>query len=75
MCNLKLKYKKFPNYDRTTETKKKSTKRKQTKFFNETFRKFVRKAEDVTRDNDEDLDTANYMMTEDSYMIPSYFTI
>ena len=42
-CNLKLKYKKGPNSDPTTETKKKSLKRKQTKFFNGTFRKFVKK--------------------------------
>ena len=40
--NLKLKYKKGPNSDSTTETKKKSTKRKQTNFFKETFRKFVK---------------------------------
>ena len=73
-CNLKLKYKKGPNSDPSTETKKKSIKRKQTKIFNGTFRKFVKKAEDVARDND-DLDTADYMMTEDSYMIPSSFTI
>ena len=42
-CNLKLKYKKDPNSDLTTETNKKSVKRKQTKFFNGTFRKFVKK--------------------------------
>ena len=70
--NLKLKYIKVPNSDATTETKNKSVKRKQTKFFNGTFRKFVKKAEDVARDND-DLDTTDYMMTEDSYMIPVMF--
>ena len=42
-CNLKLKYKKGPNSDPFTETKKKSVKRKQTKLFNGTFRKFVKK--------------------------------
>ena len=41
-------------------------------FFNGTFRKFVKKAEDVARDND-DLITADYMMTEDSYIIPVIF--
>ena len=71
-CNLKLKCNKGPNSDPTTEMKKKSTKRTQTKFFNGTFRKFVEKAEDVASDND-DLDTADYMMTEDSYMIPVIF--
>ena len=65
-CNLKLKYKKGPNSDPTIERKKKSTKRTQTKFFNGTFRQFVKKAEDVAKDNDDDLDTADYMMTEDS---------
>ena len=30
-------------------------------------------AEEVARDNDDDLDTANYMMAEDSYMIPVIF--
>ena len=73
-CNLKLKYKKGPNSDPTDEKKKKASERKQTKFFNGTFKKFIKKAEDVARDND-DLDTADYMMTENSYMIPSYFTI
>ena len=43
MCNLKLKYKNDHNSDPTTETKKKSTNRKQTKFFNGTFRKFVKR--------------------------------
>ena len=71
-CNQKLKNKTAPNSDSLTETKKKSTKRKQTNFFNGTFRKFVKKAEDVAREND-DLDTADYMMTEDSYMIPVTF--
>ena len=51
---------------------KKSVKRKQSKFFNGTFRKFVIKPEDVARDND-DLDTADYMMTENLYMIPVFF--
>ena len=37
-----------------------------------TFRKFVKKAENVARDND-DLDTPDYMMSEDSYMIPVIF--
>ena len=71
-CNLKLNYEKGSNSDPSTETKKKSVKRKQTKFFNGTFRKFVKKAEDVARDND-DLDIADYMMREDSYMIPVIF--
>ena len=48
--------------------RKKSAKRKRTKFFNGTFQKFVKKSEDVARDND-DLDTADYMTTEDSYTI------
>ena len=69
---MKLKYKKGPNIDPTDEKKKKASKRKQTKFFNGTFKKFIKKAEDVARDND-DLDTADYMMTEDSYMIPVIF--
>ena len=68
---MKLKYKKGPNSDPTDE-KKKASKRKQTKFFNGTLKKFIKKAEDVARDND-DLDTADYMMTEDSYMIPVIF--
>ena len=64
-CNLKLKYKKVPNTDPSTETKYKLAKRKQTKVFNGTFRKKIRKkAEDIAIDND-DLDTADYMMTED----------
>ena len=50
--------------------KKKSTTK--TKFFNGTFRKFVKKIEDVARDND-DLDIADYMMAEDSCMIPVIF--
>ena len=69
-CNLKLKYKKGSNADPPTEPKKK---RKQTKHFNEKFRKFVKKAEDVARDNDDDLDTAEYMITENAYMIPVIF--
>ena len=73
-CNLKLKYKQGPNSDPTTETKNKSVKRKQTKFFNGTFRKFIKKTEDVARDDDV-LDTADYMMTDDSYTIPVIFTI
>ena len=71
-CNLKLKYKKGSNSDPTDEKMKKALKRKQTKFFNGTFRKFIKKAEDIARDND-DLDTTDYMMTEDSYMIPVFF--
>ena len=71
-CNLKLKYKKGPNSDPTKEKKKKALKMKQTKFFNGTLKKFIKNAEDVARDND-DLDTADYMMTEDSYMIPVIF--
>ena len=72
-CNLKLKYKKGSNSDATDEKKKKASKRKQTKFFNSTFRKFIlKKAEDIARDND-DLDTTDYMMTEDSYLIPVIF--
>ena len=51
---------------------KKSIKRKQTNFFHGTFGKVVEKAEDVARDN-YDLDTVDYMMTEDSYMIPLIF--
>ena len=35
------------------------------------FKKFIKTAQDVARDND-DLDTADYM-TEDSYMIPVIF--
>ena len=37
-----------------------------------TFRKFIRNAEDVARNKD-DLDTDDYMMTEDSYMIAVIF--
>ena len=70
-CNLKLKYKKGSNSDPTDE-KKKASKRKQTKFFNGTFRKFIKRAEDIAKNND-DLDTTDYMMTEDSYMIPVIF--
>ena len=70
-CNLKLKYKKGANADPTDE-KKKASKRKQTKFFNANFRKFIKKAEDIAKDND-DLDTTDYMMREDSYMIPVIF--
>ena len=36
--NLRLKYKKGPNSDWTDEKKKKASKRKQTKFFNGTFK-------------------------------------
>ena len=71
MCNLKLKYKKGSNSDPTDE-KKKTSMRKRTKFFNGTSRKFIKKVEDIARDND-DLDTTDYMMTEDSYMVPVIF--
>ena len=70
--NLKLKYKNGSNSDPTDEKKKKSWKRKQTKFFNGTLKKFVKKAEDIARDND-DIDATDYLMTEDSYMIPVIF--
>ena len=40
---MKLKYKKGPNSDPTGEKKKKASKRKQTKFFNGTFKKFIKK--------------------------------
>ena len=56
-CNLKLKYKKGPNFDPTDEKNKKASKWKQTKFFNGTFKQFIKKADDIARDND-DLDTA-----------------
>ena len=69
---MKLKCKKGPNSDLTAQKKKKSTKRKQTKFFNGTFRKFIKKSENIARDND-DIDTTDYMMTEDSYMISVIF--
>ena len=39
---MKLNYKKGLNSDKTDETKRKSVKRKQTKFFNGTFRKFLK---------------------------------
>ena len=42
-CNLKLKYKKGSNSDSTTEPKRK---RKEIKYYNGTFRKFVKKAEE-----------------------------
>ena len=71
-CNLKLKYKQGSNSDPTDEKKKKASKRKQTTFFNGIFKQFIKKAEDIARDND-DLDTTDYMMTEDSYMIPVIF--
>ena len=71
-CNLKLKYKNVANANPPDEKKKKASKRKQTKFINGTFKKFIKKAEDIARDND-DLDTTDYMMTEDSYMIPDIF--
>ena len=51
-CNLKLKYKKGPNSDPTGEKKKKASKRKQAKFLNGTFKKFIKKAV-VARDNDD----------------------
>ena len=41
--NLKLKYKKDSNADETDEKKKKASKRKQTKLFYGTFRKFIKK--------------------------------
>ena len=69
---MKLKYKKGSNSDPTDEKKKKASKGKQTMFFNRTFRKFIKKSEDIARDND-DLDTTDYIMTEDSYMIPVTF--
>ena len=56
-CNLKLKYKRGPHAE--PETDKKSSKRKATKYCNGTFRKFLKKAEDVTRD-DPDLDASDY---------------
>ena len=71
-CNLKLKYKNGSNTDPTDEKKNKASKRKQTKFFNGTFEKIIKKAEDVARDND-DIDATGYIMTEDSYMIPVNF--
>ena len=40
--------------------------------FNGTFRKCIKKEEDIARDNG-DLDTTDYTMTEDSYMIPVIF--
>ena len=43
-CNLKLKYKKGSNSDTTDEKNKKASKRKQTKFFNGTFKKFIKKS-------------------------------
>ena len=43
-CNLKLKYKKGANSDTTDEKKKKASKRKQTKFFNGTLKKFHQKS-------------------------------
>ena len=55
---MKLKYKKGSNSDPTDEKKKKASKKKQTKFLNGTFRKFIKKAEDIARDND-DLDTTD----------------
>ena len=69
---MKLKYKRGPNSDPTDENKKKASKRKQTKFFNGTFAKFIENAEDIARDND-DFDTTDYMVTEDSYLIPVIF--
>ena len=48
-CNLKLKYKKDPNSDPTAEMKK-LVKRKQTKFFNGTYKKFIKKAVDIAKE-------------------------
>ena len=45
---------------------------KQTKFFNGTLKKFNKGAKEIARDND-NLDTADWIMTEDSYMIPVIF--
>ena len=69
-CNLKLKYKPDPHAE--PETDKKSSKRKATKYFNGTFRKFFKKAEDATC-NAPDLDASDYVMTDESYMIPVFF--
>ena len=65
MCNWKLKYKKGFNSASTDEKKKKASKKKRTKFFNGTFRIFIKRAENIARDN-YDLDTTDYMITEDS---------
>ena len=35
-------------------------------------KQYIKEAEDIARDND-DLDTTDYMMTENSYMIPVIF--
>ena len=56
-CSLNLKYKRGPHPE--PETDKKSSKRKATQYFNGTFRKFLKKAEDVTSD-DPDLDASDY---------------
>ena len=69
-CNLKLKYKR--SFHVEPETDKKSSKRKATKYFNGTFRKLLKKAEDATR-NDPDLYASDYVMTDESYVIPVFF--
>ena len=69
-CNLKVKYKRGPHAE--PETDKKSSKRKATKYFNGTFHKFLKKTEDATH-NDADLDALDYVMTDESYMIPVFF--
>ena len=67
-ASLNWNTKKGPNSDPTTETKNKSVKRKQ-KSSQCDIQKIHKKAEDVARDND-DLDTADYLMTANSFMIP-----
>ena len=49
-----------------------SIKGKGDQVFNATFRKFLKKAEDVASDN-ADFDASAYVMTEESNMIPVFF--
>ena len=70
-CSLKLKYKKVltPIYCRNEE-KIDAGEANQVRQWD--IRKFLKKTEDIAKDND-DLDTADYMKTEDSHMIPVIF--
>ena len=73
-CNWKLKCTKRCELSFDRRKDEESIKEEQTTFFNGTLRKFIKRAEDITIDND-DLDTNDHMMTEDSHMIQSHFTI
>ena len=71
-CNLKLKYKKVPTLIRLPKRRRKRYKENKQNSSTGHVKNSSKKAENVARDN-EDLDTADYMMTEESYMIPGIF--